>query len=65
MTVKEAIARLSKEPLDAEVLVAQPNGKFRRAYKAQFEWVKQVGSEWESRTSKIDEATKTAVVIWA
>lgn len=65
MTVKEMMERLSEEPLDAVILVAQGTGKFRRAYKVQFEWTKQVGSEFESRTSKVDDQTKTSVVIWS
>lgn len=65
MTVKELLKRLESEPLDAEVLVAHGSGKFRRAYKAQFEWAKQVGSEFESRNGKVDDQTKSSVVIWS
>ena len=67
MTVKEMIALLSKEPLDAEVLVAQESDvtRHRRAYAVRFAWAKQIGSQFEERRIKVDDQTKTAVVIWS
>ena len=65
MLVKELIERLSKEPLYAEVLVAQSSGKHRRAYATKFIWAKQIGSEFVEKNMKVDDQTKTAIVIWS
>lgn len=65
MTVKELIERLSKEPLDAEVLAGGMENVYRQVYAARFMWAKQVGSTFESRNGKVDDQTKTAVVIWS
>lgn len=65
MTVKEMIERLSKEPLDAEVIVSHGSEQYWRAYAAKFAWAKQIGTRWELRPSKDDASVKTAVVIWS
>lgn len=65
MTVKEMIAELSKQPNDAQVLKSDEHSLYHsRVATIKFAWVKQVGSQFEERTSKVDDATKSAVVIW-
>lgn len=65
MTVKELIERLGKEPLDAEVLTGGMENVYRRVYATRFTWAKQVGTTFEPRNGKVDNQTKTAVVIWS